>query len=454
MAYTKILVISNRLDKCLDYVQNEEKTALEAAIDYAMNQVKTERTCYESAINCDKARAYEDMLATKQRWGKEYRKRKGYHIIQSFAPGEVTPDEAHAVGVEFAHRLLSKRYEVIVTTHLDKAHLHNHIVFNAVSFLDGRMYLDRLRDYYGKNGVGIRGTSDAICREHGLSIIAPSETAKGSVERNEWEAARKGKATLRDSVRADLDAALLSAPSYPALLMQLRRMGYAVKAGPNVKHTAVRMPNGQRFIRLDSLGSGYSEADLKQRISQAPTVNKFSVTENEPLHKAQRRYHITHGKIHRHHTLTGFHALYIKYLLLLRGPQKHCKRRAVPYAIRRELLQLDRYQEQFLYLQKNHIETVEQLSMQYDELQTEIDALVERRATLYRWRRAGGEDADAQIAAITERLRQLRRELKLCTRMESDIPKLREQIIASRTKHPQEEIEKERGKADGRHRSR
>lgn len=454
MAYTKILVISNRLDKCLDYVQNKEKTALEAAIDYAMNRAKTERTCYESAINCDKARAYEDMLATKQRWGKEYRKRKGYHIIQSFAPGEVTPDEAHAVGVEFAHRLLSKRYEVIVTTHLDKAHLHNHIVFNAVSFLDGRMYLDRLRDYYGEDGVGIRGTSDAICRERGLSIIVPSETAKGSVERNEWEATRKGKATLRDSVRADLDAALLSAPSYPALLMQLRRMGYAVKAGSNVKHTAVRMPNGQRFIRLDSLGSGYSEADLKQRISQAHAVNKFSATENEPLHKSQRRYHITHGKIHRHHTLTGFHALYIKYLLLLRGPQTHRKRCAAPYAIRRELLQLDRYQEQFLYLQKNHIETAEQLSMQYDAIQAEIDTLVERRAALYRWRRAGGEDADARIAAITERLRQLRRELKLCTRMESDIPKLREQIIASRTKHPQEEIEKERGKADGRHRSR
>ena len=255
-------------------------------------------------------------------------------------------------------------------------------------------------------------------------------------------------------MRADLDTALVSAPSYSALLTQLRRMGYAVKAGPNVKHTAVRMPNGQRFIRLDSLGSGYSEADLKQRISQASAVNKFSATENEPLYKAQRRYHITHGKIHRHHTLTGFHALYIKYLLLLRGPQKHRKRRAVPYAIRRELLQLDRYQEQFLYLQKNHIETAEQLSMQYDALQAEIDALVERRATLYRWRRAGGEGADAQIAAITERLRQLRRELKLCMRMESDIPKLREQIKASHTKYPQEEIEKERGKADGRHRSR
>ena len=96
---------------------------------------------------------------------------KGYHIIQSFAPGEVTPDQAHAVGVEFARRLLGDRYEAVVSTHLNKAHLHSHIVFNSVSFVDGAMYRDQLKDYYGGDGVGIRGTSDAICREHGLSII-------------------------------------------------------------------------------------------------------------------------------------------------------------------------------------------------------------------------------------------------------------------------------------------
>ena len=174
MAYTKILVVHNRLDKSVDYAQNKEKTTLEpdpleAAIDYALNRDKTENTCFETAINCDRERVYADMMATKERWGKVKRIRKGYHIIQSFVPGEVTPEEAHAVGVEFAQRLLGERYEVIVTTHLDKAHLHNHIVFNSVSFVDGYMYRDTMPDYY----QGIRGTSDAICREHGLSIIEP-----------------------------------------------------------------------------------------------------------------------------------------------------------------------------------------------------------------------------------------------------------------------------------------
>ena len=127
MAYTKILVIHNRLDKCLGYATNKEKTTLSLAeaIDYAMNRDKTEQACFETGINCDAETAYQDMLATKQRWGKVQRKRQGYHIIQSFAPGEVTPKEAHAVGVEFAQRLFGERYEVVVTTHLNRAHLHN-----------------------------------------------------------------------------------------------------------------------------------------------------------------------------------------------------------------------------------------------------------------------------------------------------------------------------------------
>ena len=207
MAYTKILVIHNRLDKCVGYTQDPEKTSLEAAIDYALDREKTEQTCFETAINCDRESVYADMMDTKRRWGKEGRKRKGYHIIQSFAPGEVTPDQAHAVGVEFARRLLGDRYEVIVSTHLNKAHLHSHIVFNSISFVDGAMYRDQLKDYYGGDGVGIRGTSDAICREHGLSIIEPSEPLGGPVSRAEWEAARQGKATVRDLNRQHVDEA-------------------------------------------------------------------------------------------------------------------------------------------------------------------------------------------------------------------------------------------------------
>ena len=158
MAYTKILVIHNRLDKCVDYTQDEEKTSLEATIDYALNREKTERTCFETAVNCDRERVYQDMMDTKRRWGKADRRRKGYHVIQSFAPGEITPEEAHAIGVELAQRLLGDRYEVVVSTHLNKAHLHSHLVFNSVSFLDGAMYRDTFKDLFGGDGVGIRGT--------------------------------------------------------------------------------------------------------------------------------------------------------------------------------------------------------------------------------------------------------------------------------------------------------
>ena len=269
MAYTKIMVIHNRLDKCLDYAQDKEKTALSLAeaIDYALNRDKTEQACFETGLNCDVEAAWRDMLATKRRWGKVQRKRQGYHIIQSFAPGEVTPEEAHAVGVEFAQRLFGERYEAIVTTHLNKAHLHNHVVVNSVSMLDGAMYRDTFQDYYGGDGVGIRGTSDATCQAHGLSVIEPDpESPDRRRSRPEWE----GKTTIRDTVRHDIDAALGRAYTLQSLLQELRRMGYQVQAG-NRKHISIRPPGGAGNIRLDSLGDGYTEADLKARLEAIRT---------------------------------------------------------------------------------------------------------------------------------------------------------------------------------------
>lgn len=265
MAYTKILVIHNRLDKCVDYTQDEEKTSLEAAIDYALNREKTERTCFETAVNCDRERVYQDMMDTKRRWGKADRRRKGYHVIQSFAPGEVTPEEAHAIGVELAQRLLGDRYEVVVSTHLNKAHLHSHLVFNSVSFLDGAMYRDTFKDLFGGDGVGIRGTSDAICLEHGLSIIEPSEPLKGSAaSRAEWEAEQKGKPTFRGMVRRDIETAIANSYTMRSFWQQLEQMGYTVKHGPNITHPAVKPPGGQRFIRLGSQKLGYTlESDSK-----------------------------------------------------------------------------------------------------------------------------------------------------------------------------------------------
>lgn len=430
MAYTKILVIHNRLDKCVSYTQNEEKTSLEAAIDYALDREKTEQVCFETAINCDRKCVYQDMLDTKRRWGKADRMRKGYHIIQSFAPGEVTPEQAHAIGTELAQRLLADQYEVIVSTHLNKAHLHSHIVFNSVSFMDGTMYRDQFKDYFGGDGVGIRGTSDAICLEHGLSIIEPTVPLAGPVSRAEWEAIRKGTPTIRGLVRQDIDAALASAYTLKSFWGQLEQMGYAVKRGPNVKHTALRPPGGLRYLRLNSLGEGYTEADILSRLADHRSGEPPSAQAPPPTHQLipEGRYRVR-GDVpcHKPHKLKGFRALYFKYLYLLGAiPKRRPNSRAALFS-RTEVIKFDRYQEQFRYLMKKRIETAAQLSMQYDALQAEIDALADRRKELYHQRRAGDESDStaAEITELTSGLRALRRELKLCVRIEGDIPTVR-----------------------------
>lgn len=430
MAYTKILVVHNRLDKSVDYAQNKDKTTLEldpleAAIGYALNREKTETACFETALNCDRETVYTDMMATKERWGKLGRKRKGYHIIQSFVPGEVTPETAHAVGVELAQRLLGERYEVIVTTHLDKDHLHNHIVMNSVSFVDGYMYRDSMTDYY----QGIRETSDAVCQEYGLSVIEPDpDNPEKRRSRPEWE----GKANVRDTVRRDVDAALARAFTFQSLLSELRRMGYQVNAG-NRKHISIRAPGGKGNIRLDSLGEGYTEADLKARLEG---IRNGAVQPTAPQHPPLcpylppgRRYRVRGGLPRRKpKKLTGFQALCFKYLYLLReikGGRPYAKRTA--FVMRQEVIKFDRYQRQFLYLHENRIETAAQLAMQYDAVQAEIDALTKRRADLYR-RKRQGEDTEDEIAAITQALRPLRRELRLCVQIEGDIPQIQEAV--------------------------
>ena len=135
MAYDKIITLRGRMDHCLDYVLNEEKTGLANALVYVENPAKTHQLV--TGINCEVETALSDMRATKKRWDKKGSV-LGYHIIHSYAPGEVTPDEAHAAGVEFAQRLLGDKYEIVVATHVDREHLHCHIVFNSVSFVDGK----------------------------------------------------------------------------------------------------------------------------------------------------------------------------------------------------------------------------------------------------------------------------------------------------------------------------
>ena len=423
MAYTKVFAIRSRLDKTVAYAANEKKTGLDGLIRYAVNRSKTEQRLYETAINCKSPKtAYAEMCATKERYGKTGGV-LGYHFIQSFAPGEVTPEQAHKLGVEFASRLFGDRYEVVVGTHLDKEHLHSHIVINSVSFVDGRKYHSSPESYYND----VRGTSDAICAENDLSIITPTDSGKHYAE---WKAEKQGKPTVRGLIREDIDEIIADAFTYKSFLELLKRRGYQVKTGPNVKHTAICPPSGKRFIRLDSLGDGYTEDEIKARLS-ADRREMPQAAASTPPHTHRDVPKPTRYRVRRTPTaykarkLHGFRALYFKYLYQLRKARRASTRSKTPFTLKEELLKFDRYQRQFRFLQESRISTETELSMYSDALQAETDTLTEQRRELYRLRKRGDDSVLPEIERITARLRELRRTQSLCGAIQGDIPAIR-----------------------------
>lgn len=406
MAYDKIIPVRARLDHCAEYVLNPEKTSLPDG-----------GPRLATAINCQLDTAYRDMMDTKRRWGKSSGV-QGYHIIHSYTPGEVTPMEAHEMGVELAQRLLGDKYEAIVSTHLDHDHLHCHILFNSVGFMDGAKFRNTFQDYYRD----IRGISNEVSRAHGVSVIEPE--AKGE-HYAEWSAGQSGKATVRGLVRQDMDAAINSAFTYQTFWEQLAKLGYTIKRGPNVKHTAVRPPGGARFIRLASLGDGYTEDAIKERLAG---VRSGISTAQSPPPKPPKRYTVKRGPLPRRprQKLKGFRALYVHYLYLLGIRRPSPKRPPLPFSVRKEVIRLNRYAAQFRFLQANRVDNAAQLAMLGDALQAEIDALTDQRKDLYR-RKRRGQDVDGEIQAITQKLRPLRQKLKTCGQIEQAVGHIRSQ---------------------------
>ena len=438
MAYTKVFAIRRRLDDRIHYVTNGEKTALDAGITYAANPEKTEQYFFTSALNCESCEtAYAEMQATKQRFGK-LGGVVGYHFIQSFAPGEVTPEQAHAIGVEFAQRLFGDRYEVVIGTHLDKAHLHNHVVVNSVSFVDGKKYHSSPGRYY----FDVRGISDALCRENDLSTIAPHGRGKHYAE---WKAEQNGKPTIRSTIRADIDRIIGEAYTYETFLMLLRREGYVVQNRPDRKYVTVLSPGGKRAIRLDSLGDGYTEQEIRRRL--AGQREGGAQTAPTMTHKG-KRYHIK-GKhpAGPKKKITGFQALYLRYLYLLRGTHRRKHFRRVPFSMRQEVVRLQRYDRQFRYLWTNSLTTAEELEQRITVLQREIYDGEQQRKPLYRERRDAEDEAykaqcSAEIDRQTAALREKRKELALCRRILEDVPLVSQQVQQAEEER-QEDMKKE-----------
>ena len=231
------------------------KSTLKAAIDYICNPEKTDGKLLVSSYGCTAETADIEFA-----WTRRHALDKGTnlsrHLIQAFQPGEVTPEQAHEIGMELAKEILGGKYEFVLTTHIDKDHVHNHLIFNAVSFADHKHYHSNKRSYHY-----IRRTSDRLCQEHGLSVIVPGQDrGKSYIEHQNAQNGTSYKAKLK----AAIDRLIPAAADFEDLLRRLQQEGYEVKRG---KYISCRAPGQERFTRLKTLGVDYTEEAITARIA-------------------------------------------------------------------------------------------------------------------------------------------------------------------------------------------
>lgn len=413
MAATRIWSIKGRLDSVINYVTNPEKTdgsrytdmelqALTDVIDYAEDGAKTHNKVYVSGINVSPDIARDQMVMTKLQFGK-IDKILAYHGYQSFLPGEVTPDMAHEIGIKFAERLWGDRFQVLVTTHLDHEHIHNHFCLNSVSFVDGKKFRGGSKAYWI-----MRAESDKICAEYGLSVIESPGKGKNYAE---WKAEHESRPTVRGQIKDELDEIIKCSYTYEQFWKILKQRGYEVK--DTGKYIALKPAFSQRYIRLKSLGENYSEEAIRQRIIAARNGIRILDKPTTDYNSWLKKYEPI--KLH------GFKALYYHYLYLFGKIRKKETPQRISFYMRDELVKFERYQKQFHFLIDNNIETTEQLKTFKENAELKISESVIQRSRLY-----GKTDSIAEIKTINAELRILRKNIRMCNNIFADAERIRE----------------------------
>ena len=399
MAYTSVIPV-RRLDRAVKYVMNKEKTtavSLQDALDYAANRDKTEQSCFESSYACTLETAFADMRQTKEQWHK-LGGVQGYHLIQSFAAGEVAPELAHRIAKELADRVLGGRYEYVIGTHLNTGHIHSHIVWNSLSCVDGKKYRSNYKSYVTE----IRAVSDELCRKYKLSIIDTENSNHAAKPYAEWLAEKNGQPTWRTAIRQDVDEAIQQSLTWRQFVAALQDKGYELRF--NRKYPVLRPPGKECFVRFKTLGKRYTPEAIQTRILYPRSYRPY--VENQPT--------IQHGRLRSgrkpRRKLTGLRALYYRYLYELGALPR--KPRHPSYAVRQDAYKLDQRIRQMEFLSKNNIDTLEQLETHRQTLQTEIGQLLTKRKQLPKT-----DEVQSQHESVNTALKQLRQEERLCRKI-------------------------------------
>lgn len=438
MAVCEIWDVRGRLDHPIDYAKNPDKTAnpkyteadlqaLGDVMNYATNGDKTEKQFFVTGVNCDPATARDEMLIAKAQWNDESQI-VCYHGFQSFPSGELTPEQAHEVGVKLAEKMWGDRFQVIVATHLNTKCLHNHFVVNSVSFLDGKHYHDNKA-----NLRLLRQRSDELCREYELSVIEhPSGRKKPYAL---YQAEKQGLPTRDNVARQAVDEAISKSFTLKDFDRYMVQMGYQCSFDPNRKYWTIMGKGWKRPKRLYKLGEDYTNERIQERIRENSYAVRFARF-TEPT-KQDKMYRVR-GSLKGARKIGGLRGLYLHYCyklgILPKGRKQNYAK--LHYLLKDDLMKMDAITKETRLLCRCHIDTAEQLLSYQGSLEREKNELTEQRKGLYSLsRKLSGEEKEAvkaRISDISKRLGEIRKEVRLCEGIAARSGMLREKLQAVR----------------------
>ncbi len=420
---------------------------LEAVINYAKNGDKTEKGILVSGINCLPDTAYFQMMLTKKNFHKEDG-RLGYHIIQSFDGKEVSPEKCNSIGVEFAQSLFGDKYQVLVCTHIDKENVHNHIVLNSVSFVDGLKYHNSNAEL-----AFLRETSDDLCRKYGLSVIESEKADKeNAIARNRTNNYNRNSGKM-ELIKTDIDEAIKNAKIYQDFIDNLAYKGYYVKKSNNV--ISVSTPYFNRNIRLSrAFGEDYAFENIKNRIY----YKNYQFKENKIY-----RVRIYEGvKINSELLKTSsFYRLYVHFLYVLGKlpPKIHYEERTTEYY--KETDRFDKLCDELNMISDYKLTSIEDCQNLRSKYLEEISPLKAQREKYRKLYSITKNDADktileARINHLTEDIDRLNSKIQTCRRIiiKSEKGEKEDWLINKRFEDNKERAEKEIDKKKDRKRDR
>ena len=469
MAVTSIWPIKGRVDSVIRYVRNPEKTReqadlaamheIDGVVEYAADDMKTETRSYVTCINLQSEEtAAREFMETKRFWHNEGG-RLCYHGYQSFKADEVDAETAHRIGVRLAREMWGDRFQVVVATHCNTGHYHNHFVINSVSDADGKKFYNFRADY-----LRMREISDRICREEHISVI--EDPGRRGRNHGEWQAEKSGKPTIRGTIRADIDRAILASTTERHFMQIMAKMGYRIetgtKTGERLKYPKLKPPGAKGWFRFHNLGEGYDLDSVKERIQR-------NIRRRDPFPEYEEKERSSYYRYReKAKKAKGLKALYLYYCYQLHIIKAHpAAMKKVQVFLREDVAKLDRYIAQSAFLEKTGIETMKELTAYQEEQEGKKKELEQRRQDLRNRlkrlqreaERYGGieyspqelaekvDDTKKQIAALSRELGICRKEISLCR----DIAVRSEQVERKleEIQHSKEIERKEAEQADG-----